>query len=223
MESCKPVELVSVFVEQKSSGPCSLPQLLFPTIYGLNKSFSKKIYMGLSVGQEGDVELELRIIGSDFNGVRLSSFENFSSTFEIISRFFASGKNDRSMLDQKLVGCGFNVRFVISHKEKAIEIEEDVSSMPPKMRKKYRRNVILKETTFSMLEEDQPLLEARAAYYVKIAASYNFVMEAIVQKGEENAREKPFQRTDVPLNGDPDFGEDDFQRLFELVRENKDI
>lgn len=126
-------------------------------------------------------------------------------------------------MDQKLIGCGFNVRFVISHKEKAIEIEEDVSNMPPKMRKKYRRNVILKENTFSTLKEYLPLLEARAAYYTKLADSYNFVMEAIVHQREENAREKPLQRIDIPLNGDPDFDEEDFQRVFDLVRENKDM
>lgn len=179
--------------------------------------------MGLSICQEGTAELELRIIGADFNGVRLSSFANFLSTFEIIAKFFAGGKNDRSMLDQKLIGCGFNVRFVISHKEKAIEIEEDVSNVHPKMRKKYRRNVILKENTFSTLKEYLPLLEARAAYYTKVADSYNFVMGAIVHQGEENAREKPLQRMDIPLNGDPDFGEEDFQRVFDLVRENKDL
>lgn len=223
MESCKPVELVTMFVEEKSPGPCLVPQILFPTIYGLNKSFSKKIYMGLQVCQEGIVEPEVRIIGADFHGVRLSSFDNFLSTFEVISNFFASGKNDRSMLDQKLIGCGFSIRFIISHKEKAVEIEEDGSGAPPKMKKKYRRSVILKQPTFEMLKEYIPLLQAKIAYYKQLAGSYNLAMQEIVRQGEDNAREKPQQRTDIPLNGDPDFSDEDFQRVLDMLRQNNDI
>ena len=93
--------------------------------------------MGLELSQEGDAELEVRLIGADFVGIRfnLLTLANFMSTFEVISKFFASGSNDRSMLDQKLVGCGYTIRFVISHKEKAIEIEED----DPKMQKSKKK------------------------------------------------------------------------------------
>ena len=216
MEPCKPVELVPlVVVDGKKHGPNIPPQLLFSTIYGLSKSFPKKIYMGLEVGQEGDADLEIRLIGADFVGIRFNSltFSNFASTFEVISNFFASGNNDRAMLDQKIVGCGFHVRFVISHREKAVEIEEDDPKMPLKSKKRFRRSVILKENTFIMLKTYTPLLLARVEYYKQLAAIYNFVIGEVVKKSESNAHDKPMLRNDTPLSGDPDFTEEDFTRV----------
>lgn len=180
--------------------------------------------MGLEVGQEGDVDVEIRLIGADFVGIRFNTLtlSNFASTFEVISKYFASGNNDRSMLDQKIVGCGFNVRFVISHREKAVEIEEEDSKMPQKSKKKFRRSVILKQNTFNMLKTYMPLLLARVDYYKQLAAIYNFVIGEVVEKSEANAQDKPILRTDTPLKGDPDFAEEDFKRVWDMARLNAD-
>lgn len=223
MESFKPAELVPVvLVEGKKHGPSIPPQVLFPTIYGLNKSFSKKIYMGLELSQEGYAELEVRLIGADFDGIRfnLLTLANFMSTFEVVSKFFAGGSNDRSMLDQKLVDSGYSIRFVISHRSKAIEIEED-DPQTQKSKKKYRRSVILKENTFDMLKTYTPLLIARVEYYKQLAAVYNSVMEEVVKQSDANATEKPSQRNDMPFKGDPDFSEEDFKRVWDMVRHNE--
>ena len=116
------------------------------------------------------------MIGANFNGIRFNraTWSNFLGTCELVSMFFDSGRDNREMLDQKLIGCGFNVRLVISHKDKAIEIEEDFAN--ESRVKKHRQSVILKENTFAVLRYYLPLLEARIAHYSRLVRSFNFVM-----------------------------------------------
>ena len=159
--SCKPAELVTVVFEQKEARPKTPPQLLLPVLYGLNRSFTKKIYMGLEIDAAGQAEIKIRLIGADYVGVGFDCgmWQNFANTFDIVSKYFESGRKNREMLDQKLVGCGFSVRFVISHMDKAIEVEEEVGARVAK--KKHRRSVILKENTFAVLRQYRTLINSR--------------------------------------------------------------
>ena len=99
-------------------------QLLLPTIYSLNKSFSKKIYMRLEVNDGGCPQIDSRLIGADFAGVVFTDYhwDEFVSTFDFIKKIFSS-QNNKMIMDQKLMESGFNVRFVISHGCRAVEIE----------------------------------------------------------------------------------------------------
>ena len=225
MAFCKPVEIVSIVSEAKSVGPKTPPQLLLPLLYGLNRSISKKIYFGIEIKDSGFAEVAIRLIGADYVGIRFNTttWANFLGTFELVNKFFASGRNSREMLDQKLIGCGFSVRFVISHKEKAIEIEEDVAKESGV--KKHRRSVILKENTFAILQHYLPLLESRLAHYGKLVSSFNFVMTEVVRQSRNNEGEgkKRLERPDMPLLGDPDFTEDDFQRVWSQIVSDENV
>lgn len=68
-QACKPAELVSLVIEKKNAEPKTPPQLLLPVQYGLNKSFSKRIYMGLEINGEGEAEIRIRLVGADFSGI----------------------------------------------------------------------------------------------------------------------------------------------------------
>lgn len=225
--TCKPAELVSVVVEQKRALPKTPPQLLLPVVYGLNKSFTKKIYIGLEINQEGQAEIRIRLIGLDYSGIGFScaTWANFVSTFEMIAKYFGSGRNNREMLDQKLVGCGFSVRFIISHMEKAIEIEEDFAGKHRAAKKKYRRSIILKESTFSIMQQYLAIVDARIEHYKKIVESFNFVMGEVVQQSSINyhATKKDRVRTDCIMLGEPDFNEADFQRVVTQLKSDEKL
>ena len=112
------------------------PQLMMNAVYGLNKSFTKRVFLGLKLGMKGTAEVVIRLTGNDHVGISFSSawWKNFETSFAHIDKFFASGRNNGEMLDQKIVGCGFTVRFTI---DKAIEVEEDTKKSTDTSLKKF--------------------------------------------------------------------------------------
>ena len=82
------------------------PQLMMNTVYGLNKSFTKRIFLGLELDAEGVAEVVIRLTGNDHVGVRFSpgGWKNFETSFGHIDKFFSAGRYNGEMLDQKIVG-----------------------------------------------------------------------------------------------------------------------
>ena len=195
------------------------------TVYGLNKSFTKRIFLGLELGAEGVAEVVIRLTGNDHVGVRftLAAWKNFETGSVHINKFFAAGRNNGEMLDQKIVGCGFNVRFTISHKDKAIEVEEDARKNIDTSTKKFRRSVTMKSGTFDNLKRHMPCILAKIRYLESILESWNICMIEICKAAElkfMETREK-FDYPDGNLMTNPQFGDEQLRGLLELLREKE--
>ena len=137
-------------------------QLLCSTVYGLNKSFSKKTMVGIDVTPEGEFEVVIRLIGSDYRGIRFTpaQWKSFTDSMKDIDNYFQT--YDKSAVDSKVIGLGFLIRFTISYGEKAIEIEENYeqeSACPPM--KKYKRNFVIKQTTYEGLKSSLRCIHAK--------------------------------------------------------------
>ena len=86
------------------------PQV-FCTLYALNKSFTKKIIVGLeydeSIGRFGDeyYKFVVRLLSNDFEGVAFlyNDWEEFKTSFDGIDKYF---RVDNSLKDQKIYGNG---------------------------------------------------------------------------------------------------------------------
>ena len=87
-----------VTIKKPEKLPKSLPQLMTPALYGLNKSFSKRIYLGFEIDYDGLAKITIRLTGLDFVGVRFNApaWKSFVSGFAIISKFFATGRKNKS-------------------------------------------------------------------------------------------------------------------------------
>lgn len=128
-------------------------QLLCSTVYGLNKSFSKKTMVGIEVSSKGEMEIVIRLIGNDYAGVRFTptQWKHFTDSVADIDNYFQT--YDKSGVDSKIVGPGFVIRFTISYGDKAIEIEEiqgQETACPPV--KRYKRSIVMEQTTYDGLK-----------------------------------------------------------------------
>ena len=84
---------------------------LLPMVYGLNKSYSKKITIGPENKKIGGEFLPIIHIsgGDDFVGILLtvSDWSLFEENFSIIEKFFETEDND--MLDKKIPFSRFSI------------------------------------------------------------------------------------------------------------------
>lgn len=201
------------------------PQLMLSTLYGLGKTFSKKVFIGLEIGSDGLGAVSIRLTGNDYVGIKFShqSWGNFERSFDHIRKFFASGRDNSDMMDQRIMGSGFSVRFTIAHSDKAIEIEElfDDADSPPQI-KKFRRSIVMKASTFWNLKRYTTCINTKIAHLLRILPSWNFIMQKIVSKSEEAAAkgENLFSDFDVNVLADPELLPSDFKEMVEQLREN---
>lgn len=220
-----------VFAEEESAGNSTkgCPQLMLSTIYGLNKSFGKKIYLGLECANSGLLDVVVRLTGPDFTGLcfNTNNWRNFVAGFEHISRFFKTSKDNRSMLDHKIVGCGFSVHFTIAHRDKAIEIElhddEDETKhtgREPKLMKRFGSTIVMKKATFDTLENILPCIEARLKYLTKALPSFNEVLLDLNKVSGEK-----FAQTNIrtnygggPFMVNPEYNDDNFRKIRDLLK-----
>lgn len=199
------------------------PQLMMNTVYGLNKSFSKRVFVGLEIGLEGVAEIVIRLTGSDYVGVRFSpgAWKNFETSFVHVDKFFSTGRYNTDMLDQKIVGSGFSIRFTISHKDKAIEVEEDIKKTCDGAVKKFKRSIVMKSATFGVLKRYSSCISAKIKHLESILDSWNICMIEIFKQAELKFVEtqQGFEHPDGNLMSDPKFGDEEFRKLLELLRE----
>ena len=124
------------------------PQV-FCTLYPSNKSFTKKIIVGLGYDETAD-KLEdecykpvVRLLSNDFEGVAFSydDWEDFKTSFNDIDKYFRG--LDTGLKDQKIYGNGWILKFTTSHQSKAITIEEDRRPGVGRI-KRFRHSLIIK-------------------------------------------------------------------------------
>ena len=149
-------------MKQETQKVAMADQLLCSSLYGLNKSFSKKAMVGIEVTTKGELEVVVRLIGNDYAGVRFTpnQWKHFTDSLEDIDAYFKT--YDKSGVDSKIVGPGFIIRFTISFADKAIEIEElngQESACPPV--KKYKRSVVMKQSTYEGLKSATRCIRAK--------------------------------------------------------------
>lgn len=223
----EPPQLVST-EDEGSSNTKGCPQLMLPTIYGLNKSFGKKVYLGLECSHFGLLDIVVRLTGPDFNGLSFSmnGWRNFVAGFEYISKFFKS-LNNRSMLDQKIIGCGFSVHFTIAHRDKAIEIEMDNDDdarkhdgPEPKLSKRYGSTIVMKKQTFESLESIVPCIEARLQYLNKALPSYNEILIELNKTSDEKFTETRVRTNNGggPFPVNPNYSQEDYQLMRDSLK-----
>lgn len=210
------------------------PQLMMCTVYSLNDSFSRKVYVGFQVNNDGYPVEEIRICSSDFVGSRFTSYKwhSFIQCFREISRFFEREPRRSSMLQEKLSGVGFSVRFILRRRYKYVEIEDDrcenaesieitndVDSVGNLVVKAPRVRIVLNYKNFRNLEKILPLISARLRYLKTIQRSYVFVMCEIINQAEDRyLKTHENFRKDNLLLSDPKFEDVDFYKLSETLK-----
>lgn len=210
------------------------PQLMMSTVYSLNESFSRKVYVGFQVNSDGYPIREIRICSSDFVGVRFTSYKwrSFIQCFREISRFFEREPRRSTMLQEKLSGVGFSVRFILRRRYKYVEIEDDRcesaesielenddDSVRSLVVKAPRVKLTLNYKIFCNLKKILPLIIARLDYLKTIQRSYVFVMCRIVNQAEERYLETHESfRKDSLLLSDPKFEDIDFHEISEMLK-----
>lgn len=160
----------------------SLRHLITPTYYGLNKSFSKKVLIGLQKVDGNDELCPLvKILSSnDSIGIcfNLNAWKDFQSTFSEISEFFQS--HNHGKMDQKIVGYGFTIRFTTSHSEKSIEIEEEDENRGVPPIKRYRKSVVMKQVTFDGLYKIATLITLKMNELLRISSDIKKICDEVI-------------------------------------------
>ena len=139
---------------QDSVSKCHCHHQLFPMVYGLNKSYTKKITIGLENKKLGGEFLPvIRLSGNDFVGIpfTVSDWRLFEENFPGIEKFFET--EDGDMLDKKIPFSHFSIRLIMSYGDKAFELEGEnsqTSDQPPT--KQYRRSLIFNKVSFDRLK-----------------------------------------------------------------------
>ena len=112
-----------------------------------------------------------------------------------------------------IVGCGFTVRFVISHRDKAIEIEEEDKSDSQSVLKKFRRSIIMKHGTFEGIRRYLPCIDARIAHLAEMETCVDFVINRVAKCVKKRVAEEEncAQSGDGVLDVDPNFSDDQFR------------
>ena len=120
---------------------------VFCTLYALNKSFTKKVIIGLEYDEIIDAiddecyKPVIQLVANDFKGVAFScdDWEDFKTSFNDVDKYFRGLNND--LKDQKIDGNGWTLKFITSQ-DKAIEIEEDRRPGVDRI-KRFRHSLII--------------------------------------------------------------------------------
>ena len=135
-----------------------LPHLVLSTFYGLNKSFSKKIFVGFNLNEsKKKFSLEYRICGNDINSgfisLNYSGWMNFKELFPRINDYLINRTENQ---DETLSFDNFTVRFTKSFWERAIEISSEEEKNDGK---KVKKSLVMKRVTFEILKNITPLID----------------------------------------------------------------
>ena len=101
-------------------------------VYRINKSYTKKITIGLENKKIGAEFLPvIRLSAGDFVRIPLtvSDWRLFEEDFPIIEKFFET--EDGDMLDKKIPYSHFSITLIMSYSDKAFEFVEEKNSQTP--------------------------------------------------------------------------------------------
>lgn len=149
--------------------------------YGLNKSYTKKLLVGLEYESITDRTLKpvVRLVGDDNDGVSFSmdSWKKFISTFETTAQFFNEANSN--LLDQAIQGDGWSLRFTTCYSSKAIVVE-DTTSVDLVSKKKFKHCLVCKEITFRNLENLIPCVKRYLDLLNKISLTCSAIPERLI-------------------------------------------
>lgn len=131
-------------------------QPLLLHIFSLNKSWTKKIVVGLEYGDVSDERYKpvVRLIGNNFEGISfsLSDWKKFTTTFQDIEQYF---NGDKKLEDRRYYGESWSLRFTFSHKKRAIEIVENFKADSDSGNsKRFCHSIVLHQVSFETLIRD---------------------------------------------------------------------
>lgn len=126
---------------------------LLPAVYGLNKSYTKKLLIGLEAVSLGErFKPVARLVGNDNKGVAFEpeDWEEFKGLFEDIVKYFEGNAN--GLMDQRYFGRTWLLKFSFSHGERAVVLESNYAAVKSDgVSKKFTRAIILKKVSFDTL------------------------------------------------------------------------
>lgn len=175
-------------------------QLLLPALYGLNRSFTKKIIIGFEDREEEDSSFypATRLVGNDFTGIsfNIEAWQRFQEHFDTVSRYLDGGyDNVNEMWDERIVTPDFSIFFTMSYGQKAIVIEkpeeelrdgqqEDKHNNQQKKeskKKKLYHCVVMQKVTFDNLKEICDCVNERLNYLEKITMCVNKCKDSLIK------------------------------------------
>ena len=160
---------------------------VFCTLYALNKSFTKKVIVGLEYDEIVDkfddecYKPVVRLVSNDFEGVAFSydDWEDFKNSFNDVDKYFHG--LDNGLKDQKIYGNGWTLKFTTSHQDKAIEIDEDRRPGVGRI-KRFRYSLIIKKVTFDCLQEFiAKFVDTHLKYLSSIASSVRRIICEVME------------------------------------------
>lgn len=171
---------------------------LLSSVYGLNRTYSKKVVVGLEFDDEKRLFVpKVRLIGIDFIGIVFNQkeWDSLIGTFMPIEDYFEN--HISNFTDRQIVGANFSLRFTTAHSDKAIQIEE---LMHPKkdgdcgqmmsFKKTYRRSIVMKRSTFEKLRHVTDCVRAKLEYLSSIQNSVEFFADQLGKHYLEKLNEK---------------------------------
>ena len=159
---------------------------LFSSIYGLNRTYTKKVLVGLEFDDEKRLFVpKVRLIGNDFIGIAFDQkeWDSLLGTFMPMEDYFEN--HISNFADRQIVGCNFTLKFTTAHSDKAVQIEEllrptkngDCAQMMSF--KKYRRSIVMKRSTFEKLRQVTDCVRAKLEYLSSIEKSVEFFADQL--------------------------------------------
>lgn len=164
--------------------------LILSTTYGLNKSFSKKVIVGLEEQTDGKFEPAIRVMNNCSYGItfKLNSWTKLNQEINQISAYFDS---DCSQSEEWKNDVDINEYFIVfttSHGAKAIvfdpkpeEDEEHPDDNSTKKLKLYSPSIVMQKTSFDGLKNIIPCLNERFQQIDKLTESVNLSKNFLVQ------------------------------------------
>ena len=169
---------------RSSNNPCQI----LSRVYSLNKSYTKKLVIGLEYNSIIDERYTpvLRLISNDFTGITFTydGWQDLKESFEDIVNYFC-GRHS-TLKDQKIYGEGWILRFTESQQEKAVELEEDRKLGSAGYGKRFRHSILLKFDTFkSLYRYIQKWIDTQFEYSNSISRSVSVLANEVCE-GIEN-------------------------------------
>ena len=174
-------------------------QLLLPTIYGLNRSFTKKVLIGFQEEKkDGQLYPIIRLIGNDFSGISFNTnaWCCFQKQFNAVSEYL-NGESDNTYElwnQQQITTREFLITFSISYGQRSIIIEKlevlkENDEKESKKKKPYRC-VIMQKSTFDNLKELCICINERLNHLERIIICVNLCKDALVKWLRTEIQEK---------------------------------
>lgn len=191
---------LTMYCETSTSFTLFEKQLLLPTLYGLNRSFTKKIIIGFKEQEDGCLYPSVRLIGNDYSGISFNteSWRSFQEQFNTVSEYLNGEYNVNGPGDQRITTQHFLIFFTISYGQRAIAIEKksevlrDEKNEESKKKKPYHY-IIMQKITFDNLKEICVCVNERLNYLEKIIMCVNHCKDVLVKLLHTKIRENKLQ------------------------------